>query len=94
MAAFRIESGEFSRDYRANRASEFRNDIQTWWNDWPDTAAFIVNGQQVSKEQAIAHVDAIDATKLEKKQETHRLISWKQGACENTRRWKWVRKTA
>ena len=89
--AFRIEFDGRHRDFTARQWQQFRADLQAynWVIEFPD-GRFFVRGKQVSHAEALDAVKAIDDAKLAKKLETHRLISWKAGDCENTRRWKWV----
>jgi len=55
--------------------------------------SYFVKGKEVTLDEGIDAAIAEGDKAFEKKNQTHKQISWLEGFCENTRRYAWVRRS-
>ena len=89
---FRIEFGGQSQDYRKNQWGWFRNDVLGCYP--VSEYKFFVDGEQVSKEQALQEVDDVGEEYLNKKLKTHKRVMVCTGVTTLPNNWHevWVRR--
>jgi hypothetical protein len=96
MKRFEVHIKEDGRVHFAGRPSawaEFKNLLVAIRSEGieNDVVCF-VKGKEVSIQEGIDAAIAEGDKAYDKKCETHKQICWLAGACENTRRYAWVRK--
>lgn len=91
------ETNEVIFKGRPSDYSFFLSELDYLFNsDQQDQAIYLVDGKEVSFDEACSAAEDVADARLAKKMETHKLIHWYDGVCgplaTNTHRTAWVRK--
>lgn len=96
MSAFELssKSSGITKIYRATSYAEAHNDALQCqvFEGFRDDITCKVNGKEVSFDEFVSICAAKEQKSRDKKNETHKLISYKTSYCENSRVYKWVKR--